>query len=366
MEILGKRIIDFSENPVRMAINTESHDPDLFKALREASHRMIRACGAAQIYYVLGDASNILQRAITIESLIKACSIIKGFEWLSEEEGWFWFGHDVPAENKLHFITRKILAVAGRKVDVEDILQGLIRNRRAKYIDTPIKVPAIEPTMTVALAVLARTPWLKVVQSDDLLPVVPLEVESCIQGAELNVFHFLNENNGVASRHSITKYLVDMHGMNLVTLNLVLDSSPIISRLDTGIFCLRGRSIDADAMKVALNTVWGIGTLANRAEKKLEVDHNGWVEFDLVISEYSIKRRMFQLPNYLRNFFESGTSLKMIGFDEPVIFRKYDNGECRINGVLARILKMGVKAGDTIHIKINQEKKLLIINNGVN
>lgn len=358
-EILGKKIVDFTENPVMMAINPESHDPILFKALREASHRMIRACGAAQIYYVLGDVSNMLQKAVPLEDAEKACSLMSGFEWISEDSGWFWFGHETPAENKLHYVTRKILAVANRKVDIEDILQGLIRNRREKYDETLSKVPPIEPPMSIAMAVLAKTPWLKVVQSDDFLLLNQIAVEDCIQGAELKVYQYLDENNGVASRHSITKYLVDKNGMNLVTLSVVLDSSPILARLDTGIFCLRGRPIDADAMREALDTVWGVGAVEGRPSRQIVTDADGWIEIGAVLNKYNIDRRMFTIASSIRHHFENGQELSVSGTNDKVVFRKYENGECRLNGLLSILLRMGAKENDAINLKVNQMANVL-------
>lgn len=360
-EVLGKKILAFTDNPADMAsswsliaISADSHDPEIFKMIREASHRMIRACGAANIYYVLGDAIKCLGRGISMEDTIKACRLIPGFEWLLEDDGWYWFGYNVPLENKVFVTTRKILSVAGRKVDVEDLLHGLIRNRREKYGDAILtRVPCIEPPMSALIAIFKRTPWLKTVQSDDFISLETILPEDCLSGAELKVYEFLKTNKGVASRHSITKELVTKEGMNIITLALVLDSSPIIARLDTGIFALRGRQINHAALQNALNTVWGQGAY----DVSIEPDIDGLITYETVITQYSIDTRMFSVPNVFGRYFNDGDEFTVKGFDSPVTFKKYENGTCRLNNLLNKIIDMKIKINDSIQLKINKSRK---------
>lgn len=366
-EILGKKMLVLTENPAdmaipwnRIAISPYSHEPETFKVFREISHKMIRACGAANIYYVLGDAIRSLGKGITLEDALKVIRVIPGFEWLVEEDGWYWFGYNVPIENKFLVVTRKILAVAGRRVDVEDLLNGLIRNRREKYDDgLTTRVPAIEPPLTVLIAVLSRTPWLKTIQSDDAIAAEPILPKDYLSGAELKICEYLIENKGIASRNSLTKELVDKNGMNFVTLGLALDSSPIIVRLDTGIFALRGYPLNDDSLKNAINTVWG--QRSPRVLVNLEPDLEGWVNYESILDQYSIKTRMFSISNAFGRYLVTGDEFAVDGFTSPVVFKQYENGTCRLNGLLHKLLKLKFKQGDLIQIKINKTINRLVI-----
>lgn len=272
-EVLGKKMLDLTESNTDtdtqwdvVAFEPETHETELLRVTRDLALEMIRTCGAAQLYYVLGEASVVLKRGISEEEVLKSIRLMPGFEWLLHDHGWFWFGHEFPADNKVHHTVRKLLAVSPRKIDVEDIVQALMRSRRTANDHARLMQFSLEASFLVVIELLKRTPWVQTSHRHEFKLKTTLSVEEVLTDAELKVYRFLSGCHGVASRQSIAQALVTQAdseaeqgqmveaGMDMITLYEVLVASPILYKLDAGVFCLRGWPLNANAVKLALET----------------------------------------------------------------------------------------------------------------
>lgn len=361
-EILGKGGIQIVEGPNGMCeqwgkivINPSNHNVEKLRAIRNAAIEMIRSCGGAQINWVAGTASWQCGEVVTNQDILRTCRMIVGFNWLVEEDGWFWFGEGIPSKNRVLNLSKKMLAVAGRRLDVEDIQQGLSRARRG-YFDPDRPRPAmIEPPLRVVTAILTQMPWIKVIQSDDFLadPIIP--PEDVLSDSELEIFNLMVSVGGVMSRYEINQ--AKSADFSDVMLSANLDNSPIFNRLDTGIFALRGRQLNVASINHALESVGGPGGAGPSTVPADIVD--GCVSFQLTLSEYRIRNKFVEVPASVACYLEDGMYV-VDGFDSPA---RSSTAFRRFYQLIQKMIKLGYKQGDIVTIQIfPSERKVKIVN----
>lgn len=358
-EVLGRKIAAFTNNPAEMvksgeiiAIDARTHDVEQVRGVREAALRMIRSCGAAQVMFVAGAASGILNRGITPEEAIRACRTLPGFSWLKEEDGWFWFGSDTPGDNRLLSVTRKVLSVARQRVDVEDLSQAFVRNRRSYYTPDRSRPSLIEPPLSVIVAALSQTPWVHVIQHDDFQLREPLAPEETLGDIELAIYQQLAAEGGLCARRHLMQTLVETQLVKVVSLQLTLDSSPILTRLDFGLFALRGWPVLAQAVDRALSGVDG-------AQRLAVPDDRGWISFEFVFTSYAVQTRICGIPAYVGRAVTPGP-FAVEGFSEPVHYVRTPNGH-RLNRLAQKLLALGLEADDRATIRIHVEERTIAI-----
>jgi transcriptional regulator with XRE-family HTH domain len=355
-EILGKGYVQITERPGGMAypwervvINPSSHNEAKLRAIRDAAIEMIRSCGGAQINWVAGTASWQCGEVITPQDSIQGCRMIPGFSWLVEEDGWFWFGEAMPSENRVLSLSKKMLAVAGRRLDTGDIHQGLSRSRRYAYDPNRPRPVMIEPPLKVVKAILSQVPWVKPVQSDDFLADPAIPVEDVLSDSELEIFNLMLSAGGVISRHDLSQSVSG--DFSSMTLALNLDVSPIISRLDTGVYALRGRKLNLESIQRAMESVWG-----RRIGKPVE-KIDGGVRFNLTISEYHMRNKFIEVPASVTQYLEDG-EYDVDGFDTKA---RYSITFRRLYQLVQKMIKLGYRSGDTAAIRILTGEKIISI-----
>lgn len=359
-EVLGRKIVEFSRNAADMsqkhhliAIDPQQHDPDLVRAAREASLRMIRSCGAAHLMVITGATGATANRSVTPDEILRACQTVPGFVWLKEEDGWFWYGPEWPADNRLLNVTRKVLSVCQQRIDVEELAQAFMRNRRFHYPQDRLRPILIEPPFSVIVAVLAQTPWVKVVQHDDFQLRGHLAPEETLAEVELHIYQELAACGGVSTRGALRHALIAGGRIKKDAFQVMIDSTPIVTRLDFGLFALRGWPVAASAMASALTQH------ERRPRAQAVPDSSGWIAFELVLKEYSVLRRIYELPGYIARALTPGP-FAVEGFAEPSRYVRTQN-QHRLNLFVQKLLVLGMRAGDTATIRINERDRRIII-----
>ena len=360
-EILGRNVISLTDRPANMVapweptvIDPQTHDPERLRVLRDVASRMIRSCGAAQILYVTGAASEVMDRAILPRDAMRDCSMIPGFEWLCEREGWFWFG-EVP-DNRLVSVARKILVAARQRVDAEEILTGLVRSRRHYYPQGRQNPYLIEPPLKVVIEVLSRTNGFRTIQYDDFVMESPESEEAVLSDAELAIVGALRANGNTASRYLLNTLLVKQGPLGHMALQVSLDTSPIFRHLEFGVFALRGAAIDAKCLAAAKSMVGGEGR--NRTE--LQVDGNGCYRLAFILSEYATKVRFWDIPSVLTEVMEEG-EYQVEGFDEPVTYVCLSGGARRLRRFISKLGSLGFTPGDEVVLVVKPEARRIWI-----
>lgn len=360
-EILGRNIVALTDRPADMAyiwsptiIDPDTHDVDRIRAAREAALRLIRSCGAAQAMFVAGAASEITGAGITPSEVIRDCRMVPGFEWLSERDGWFWFGEG--NENRLVTIALKVLAVAGRRVDAEEILAGFIRSRRGYYPPEKLRPYLIEPPLQVVVEVLRRVNGLKNVQSDDFLLDKPVPVETVLSDAELAVYNLMRDNGNIVSRHTLVTELVKAGKVKPMALHVSLNSSPIYRQLDRGVFALRGAALNPASLRDAQKTVGGE---ASKSARISERDKDGYYHLIFELTGYMIRTRFWEVPRALADIITEDGNLALQGSEQPVVLVHLTSGSCRLKQFVSKLLHRGFAAGDLIDFAVNPRERLI-------
>lgn len=357
-EILGRNIAVMTDRPAEMThswsptiIDPDNHDAERIRTIRDTAQRMIRSCGAAQIFFVAGAAGEALGRGVKPSDVDRDCRMVPGFEWLIEKDGWFWYG--AGKENRLVSVATKILAAAGQRVDAEEILAGFVRSRRGNYEPDRQRPYLIEPPLQIVVEVLRRTKGLENIQYDDFFLKPSIPVETVLSDAEAAVYRFMIANGNIVSRHMLNTQLVEGGQVKFMALQVSLDNSPIYRQLDRGVFALRGVPLSAPSLKDAQDSVGG------DACKNIPLsarDADGYFRVDCELSENMVRNRYWSIPtNYARLLTEGPYALD--GFDEPVVFARSSGGNNRIKRFLSKVLSMGLKAGDRFELAINPDAR---------
>jgi transcriptional regulator with XRE-family HTH domain len=257
-EVLGRNIVRVITRPanmqghtVPMAVPDDTADDAELRAVRQVAVSMVRIAGAAQVHFVAGMSSTTLKRGITPDDVIRCCKMFSNFEWLSEEDGWFWFGP--AADNRAKTTAFKLLSVATRNVDVEEIHDAMSRARLMRYDPDRPRVYMIDAPLPVLKEVIKRIPGIETLQYNDFRLSVPVSPNDVLSETELAILDVLKRHGGVANRQVIVDEVLKVLDVTLMGLNFALDGSPIVVRLDTGVWSIRGTRLNTEAVVAALS-----------------------------------------------------------------------------------------------------------------
>lgn len=268
--------------------------PDWVGAALRLCKKWIRFNGAALVSQVLLDVQEELDVRIRRDEFVHTLERLPGFAWLDATSNWFWFGPDW-CSNRLLEWARRVIATAGRAVDIEMVHSGLIR-LSGRY-DEPGRRTVIIPPAEVLLAMLGACDDTNIKQGDDVelldmskvRPVDPTEVVE-------QVIAKMREYGGVMSLGELKTALV-AHGMvNPVTLAIYLASSPVLRRLDHGIYAIRGMRLDPQHVARAF-----AAPHAERPSRPVSTASNvetgeGLVAWEIELTAGAIANRMTTLP----------------------------------------------------------------------
>jgi transcriptional regulator with XRE-family HTH domain/uncharacterized membrane protein len=242
-------------------------DDAAIRTVRQVSLAMIRSTGAAQAYFVAGAASQELGIGITPAQVAQYCAIWHSFEWLEERDGWFWFGPSY--DNRAVSCAMKVLSIANRNVDIEEIQAAMTRSR-VRYEADKARPFLINAPTVVLQKVLSSAPQIELMQYNDFrLRNIQIDREeyedAYLSESEIACLEVIRNNGGVVTRKVLYSELVEERGMVPMTFHMVLDSSPIMHRLDIGLWTLAGTKIDPVALLQAASK------MASAAEEKFEI-----------------------------------------------------------------------------------------------
>lgn len=147
----------------------------------------------------------------------------------------------------------KIMCLATEPVNVDSITEALATDLNWIGRDEDDRVGALVP-VSVLRDVITKWPWVKTTQHNrfSLQPNFFVENESdakILSESERIAVSVIENYNGVAVRHEIAAPLMD--SMSSVGVNVLLAYSPIFVRVDHGIYSIRGRKLDANALIAA-------------------------------------------------------------------------------------------------------------------
>ena len=316
-------------------------------AVRDASRRMIRSCGAANVMFVTGMVSTELDAAVSVRDVRHALSAVEHMEWLTEEEDWYWFGMDT-ANNRVMEIARKALSVAGHRLDIEDLQQAVCRSRRLLYEDRT-SPPAIEVPKHVLREIFARVPWLSVVQHDDFVLTEPVSVEDTLNGSELAVAETIRRHGGAVARKTLNEEFVLTGVFSSPNLQIVLSSSPIIRPLGFGVYGLRGVAVSEKAFSEAMA---GVG---NQGGLPPILDSDGWYGFELSVTNFKLKQGLVDFPARIIKTIPAGEYSAEGFLTGKFLVGGVPSAPNRVTKLVTLLRKAGVRSTDVLRVRIHPE-----------
>lgn len=316
-------------------------------AVRDSSRRMIRSCGAAHVLFVTGMVSETLGEAVSVSDVRQALAAVEGMEWLTADEDWYWFGVDT-ANNRALDVARKALAVAGRRLDIEELHQAVCRSRRPLYEDRK-SPPAIEAPKHVLREIFARVPWMTIVQFDDFALTEPIRVEEALNSSELAVAETIRRYGGAVARQVLNKEFVLAGKFSGPNLQVILSGSPIIRPLGFGIYGLRGVAVSEKAFAKAMASV------GNAVVVPSQLDSGGWCEFELEMTEFKLRNGLVDFPSRVIKAIPAGEYLAKGLAAGKFVVGMTPSAPNRVTKLMPLLRKAGVAAGDVLRIRIHPE-----------
>ncbi len=361
-EILGFSVASMTERSLWQTGNavqamlSRADGLGLAVAARDASRRMIRSCGAAHAMFVTGMVSAALGVAISINDVRHVLSAIEGMEWLTEDEDWYWFGMDT-ANNRVLDVARKVLTVAHRRLDIEELHQAVCRSRRILH-DDRTSPPAIEVPKHVLREIFVRVPWLSVVQHNDFVLTDFVLAEEILNSSELSVVEVVRRYGGAVSRQILTKELVETGIFSSPNLQIVLANSPVIRPLGFGIFGLRGVSVSERALAAA------VASMGNHTTSPSSLDSDGWCEFEIEITKFKLQRGLIDFPARVIKVIPTGEYRAEGLVDGNFFVGKVPSAPHRVTKLVSLLRKAGVRPADVLKVRIHPEKLCAEISRG--
>lgn len=336
-----------------IAVARASGDGKLTRLARGAALRMISACGAANIYWILGMLAEKGVKA-NVDKVTRALAAVDGLEFLREDaDGWLWFGPD--PRNRVVDVATKVLAVARQRLDVEEIQEAVARSRRSQQRDKNWPRVAIELPLAVLSAMLSRAPGLKTVQRNDYVLVEKPPLADLLSATELAIYELLAQRDGVSDRRYLLKRLVQKGRMTAISFQVALDQSPILRRLDYGVYALRGWPLNKAAMAKAIvagarNRGGGHGRVPMKASR-------GKFAFQLHVTPYTLRNGVICVPPSVRD--QCGDVDAYRHGEHTVQIRRDAKSRCRAIGLVQVLKAHEIDAGTRVVVELDNIERTL-------
>lgn len=225
--------------------------PDAPPWFEAAIRHVTRDCGLVGCTSVLRIAGRLALREGLVpgqESLESALESSAGFRWLDKENGWFTLGDtsSCAVANRV----RKIMHVAEESIGTDEIAGALASDDMWLYRGTTTPGVATPP-VHVLRELFLGWPWLKVVQQGRFVAGPGFDCDGVLSEAEEAMVKLISARNGVACRFELKDVVMNQLGLTDVFLAALLGSSPIVTRLEHGLYSLRGRKIGDGALAEA-------------------------------------------------------------------------------------------------------------------
>lgn len=342
-EVLGRplpvQIVQISKGA---PIVLPGHLPEWLPLAMTQSKAAIRHSGAAQLNLVWALTMRQLGGWIDPDEFRAVIAHVPGFDWIDDDQAWYWFGSDGGA-NRLLKRVFEILFNARGALDIEVIYGGVTRYSRNRS-SAVAEDAGIWPPMEIVQRILAKSPALACQQGDDFRLAVTGQWASGKKGVAEAIVEELKVRSGLASRSELYQAMVVAKGVNAISFSVALAHSPLISQVDRGIFTIRGWPISAARLKEAQGSV-GITSGPSINFREVSVTGLGDVSWVNTISPSSLMNLYAGVP--------SRASLHLLGGDYDAEGTTLTLVDSRIVGLIKLLVAKGGTAGTMYRVTAN-------------
>jgi len=351
-EILGERLINLRTlggmlpaSPEKIIVADDAPDEELVRAVRQISLGMVRQAGAAHVFFVVG-ALAAQGLAAAPAQVVLCARMFVGFEWLVEDEGWFWYG---PAsDNRAKWTALKVLSAANRPVDIEELYAAMARARFSKQGER-LSPAAVSIPMPVLQIVLSRFSEVRRSHFNDfrLAPDIADDASATfLSPTESIICDAITQHGGVTSRRTLTQELVDTGRIERITMNMALMSSPVFRRHDRGIWTITGFSFTPEALQKACE-----------AKRQLQLV-DGWYEMEAALPRSAVERGDWFAPASSQPHLTPG-DYRILGMEGTTKYVENPVGDPYLKRFGFLVAAHGFEAGTPFMLGISSKERTL-------
>lgn len=268
------------------------------KATLRLASRQVALMGCTNTLRVAGALAleeEIAPGRAAIESILTGAT---GFRWLDQEGGWFTVG-DGGESSAAGKRIKKMAEAAEESLTIESITSGLVCDDswlyRERDRDTGV------PPMHVLTNMLKGWPWLKCLQHNrfEILPGFKLDA---LTAAEHSIVEVVKSLGGAATRRELYDRIVGDQGVTSIRVQQILGNSPMLMKLEHGIYGLRGHRLGDDSLARARQRV-----AIQRQDIERMAPPVGGSGFAVVVTVASLKNEQYHVPVTWLNRIPPGT-----------------------------------------------------------
>jgi hypothetical protein len=185
------------------------------------------------------------------------------------------------------------------------------------------------------------------------------EPDSELASVELTMYQVMKQHGGVIDGDEFRIGCVAA-GMNRYTFEMYLSFSPIVERLTTGIYALRGTDVDPSRVDV-------LATQIKRPTKKALQDH-GWTKDGAIWLGYEVTPNIYKtsvigIPSAIRAVTGEGR-MDLLTRDGMTIGKLVISDKGAAWGLTPFMHRRGVEVGDSIILTIDTDLECAVIESG--
>lgn len=271
-----------------------------------------------------------------------------GFRWLDQQTGWFTLGDNSGCSAATR--VRKIIAVAQETIGTDEIAGALASDDMWMYRESA-SLGLATPPVHVLRELFLGWPWLKVVQQGRFIAGPGFDPTGVLSDVEQAIVRVITAHDGVACRFEFMEVVSGQLGLTDVPLSATLGTSPIVERIEYGIYRLRGRRFGDRALEAARQR-----HRTRSAPQRTPPADIGPNEFLVRVTESSLRREQYYVPpRFCAEL--GGKRLKTICAEDGSL------GEARVarSGALTGLNKLFPDAGPGDHFRIEVLQDRLLV-----
>ena len=319
-------------NKKRFVVDKKSEK--VLKNIIHLSKKKVEHYGIAKINDIASEIQDIHKIRVSDELTESFLSLLKGFQYLDKNDGWFWIS--TVARNRVINQIKKILSVS-KDIDISELRSGISRHHRMK---------GCSPPRRVLLKLCKELKWLRVVNNSIVLDE-PLDYENILASNEWLMISILKEYGPILDYYKFRTLCLE-YGMKEGSFYIYLCYSPVLVKYAPLIYGIRGVKIMPGEIE---------DLKKDHKPKKVLKDY-GWTEDGNIwiaheISDSILRMGNFSIPASMKPYIEDSYSLKTA--DNVLI------GELRIKesagwGLKNFFKRRGGEIGDFLVIELNNIK----------
>lgn len=209
-----------------------------------------------------------------------------GFRILDEESGWFTLSDSEVSAAATRM--KKLMSVCGGTTDLDTVAAAMMVDE--KWLARTSCHALTVPPLYVLAALFSGWNWLVANKHNIYTTREQLDPEVVLSRVEYAAYRLIISKRGAATREALNRALTSELGITTAAVSGVLSSSPIISKLEHGVFGTRGQAVPAEAVLAIRNE-----KLAERS--KGQAPDSGVLRITHTTSEKN--RRVLYIPSFL-------------------------------------------------------------------